>query len=105
MRFLTSALESKLTIRNSFNGYYLFLDDSWSTADFIVDYIAVVIFFLVWAGWKIVKKTKMVPLEQMDLDTGRRESEALAEEEGMVKESLGKKIMATSTFLSHILSA
>lgn len=26
-----------------------------------------------WAGWKIVKRTKVIPLDQIDFDAGRRE--------------------------------
>lgn len=82
-----------------FNGYYLFLRDSWSSADFVVNYIAVVIFFLTWAGWKIVKKTKLVPLELVDLDTGRREFDEMSERENdfVKKPSIGSKIWAAST--------
>ncbi|KAM0745998.1 putative amino acid transporter [Meredithblackwellia eburnea MCA 4105] len=62
-----------------FNGYTLFLRDSWSTASFIVDYITLPIFAILYVAWKLVKKTKIVPLDRMDFQTGRRELEMVSE--------------------------
>lgn len=41
--------------------------------DFVVNYVVVALFALLYVGWKIVKKTNIVPLLEVDLLTGRRE--------------------------------
>jgi amino acid transporter len=45
-------------------------DTTWVA---IADHIGLPIFFFAWLGWKIVKKTKMVPLAEIDFVTGMRE--------------------------------
>ncbi|GAA6027826.1 hypothetical protein JCM8097_001735 [Rhodosporidiobolus ruineniae] len=62
-------------------GFYVFLKDSWSTADFVVNYIALPMFVVAYVGWKTFKRTKFVRLEQMDFQTGRRELDQMAEDE------------------------
>ncbi|BGP54424.1 hypothetical protein JCM8202v2_002002 [Rhodotorula sphaerocarpa] len=64
-----------------FNGYTVFLTGNWSTADFIVSYVTVVIFAVLYVGWKFWKRTKFVRLDSMDFDTGRRELDSMADEE------------------------
>lgn len=64
-----------------FNGYTVFLDGNWSTADFIVAYITLVIFAVLYVFWKLWKRTKFVTLDNMDFDTGRRELDSMADEE------------------------
>jgi amino acid transporter len=64
-----------------FNGFTVFLKDSWSTGTFIVDYITLVIFVVLMVGWKFWKRTKFVRLESMDFYTGRRELDQMAEDE------------------------
>ncbi|POY72479.1 hypothetical protein BMF94_4305 [Rhodotorula taiwanensis] len=81
-----------------FNGYTVFLDGNWSTANFVVSYITVVIFAewsrekkaeltlfrrsaVLYVGWKLYKRTKFVRLDTMDFDTGRRELDSMADEE------------------------
>ena len=54
------------------SGYSVFID-GFDYVSFIVDYIVLVVFVVLFCGWKIVKKTKMVPLKEVDLITGRRE--------------------------------
>jgi amino acid transporter len=39
----------------------------------IADHTGLPIFFFSWLGWKLVKKTKMVPLAEIDFVTGMRE--------------------------------
>lgn len=39
------------------------------------------IFFISWLGWKIVKKTKFVPLAEIDFVTGMRELDAMEAED------------------------
>ncbi|KAL8286128.1 hypothetical protein RQP46_004616 [Phenoliferia psychrophenolica] len=62
-----------------FNGYTVFLANSWSTADFIVDYISLPLFALLFVFWKLYKKTKLVSLDEMDFHTGLRELELISE--------------------------
>lgn len=31
------------------------------------------IFFVLWIGWKLIKRTRWIPLEEIDFYTGRRE--------------------------------
>lgn len=48
--------------------------------DFVINYIVIAVFALLYVGWKIVKKTTIVPLLEVDLLSGRREG--LGEGEG-----------------------
>lgn len=41
--------------------------------DFVVNYVVIVVFVALYLGWKVVKGTKLVPLEEVDLISGRRE--------------------------------
>lgn len=54
------------------SGYSVFIG-GFAAVDFVFDYIVLVIFTLLFLFWKILKRTKMVPLAEMDLVTGRRE--------------------------------
>ncbi|BGP14290.1 hypothetical protein JCM10213_004254 [Rhodosporidiobolus nylandii] len=78
-----------------FNGYAVFLDGNWDTADFIVAYITIVIFLVLWAGFKLYKRTKFVRLETMDFFTGRRELDQMAEDEA-------EKYVAPTTWYGKI---
>jgi yeast amino acid transporter len=53
-------------------GYSVFID-GFHVVDFVVNYIVIAVFIVLFVGWKIIKKTKMVPLMEIDLVTGRRE--------------------------------
>ncbi|GAA6045805.1 hypothetical protein NBRC10513_005213 [Rhodotorula toruloides] len=64
-----------------FNGYTIFLDGNWSTADFIVAYVTCWVFIVLYVFWKLFKRTKFVRIENMDFDTGRRELDQIAEDE------------------------
>ncbi|GAA5923553.1 hypothetical protein JCM1841_002980 [Sporobolomyces salmonicolor] len=64
-----------------FNGYTVFLSGNWDTATFIISYITLVIFAILYVGWKLFKRTKFVRLADMDFETGRRELDAIADEE------------------------
>lgn len=48
--------------------------------DFVINYVVIAVFALLYVGWKIVKKTSIVPLLEVDLVSGRRER--LGEGEG-----------------------
>lgn len=41
--------------------------------DFVINYVVIAVFALLYVGWKIVKKTTIVPLLEVDLLSGRRE--------------------------------
>ncbi|KAI1118301.1 amino acid permease/ SLC12A domain-containing protein [Nemania sp. NC0429] len=54
------------------SGYSVFIG-GFAAVDFVFDYIVLVIFTLLFVFWKVLKRTKMVPLAEIDLVTGRRE--------------------------------
>lgn len=41
--------------------------------DFVINYVVIAVFALLYVGWKIVKRTTIVPLLEVDLLSGRRE--------------------------------
>lgn len=53
-------------------GYSVFVD-GFHAVDFVINYIVIAVFVVLYCGWKIVKRTKIVPLAEMDLKTGRRD--------------------------------
>lgn len=55
-----------------FNGYSAFMP-TFKVDKFITSYIGIPIYLINIAWWKVFKKTKKVPLEEMDLQTGRRD--------------------------------
>ncbi|GAB5586240.1 hypothetical protein Unana1_01140 [Umbelopsis nana] len=44
---------------------------SWDTTTFFIDYIGIAPFILTYAGYKIFRRSKVIPLLEVDLDTGR----------------------------------
>ncbi|WVN89076.1 uncharacterized protein L203_104292 [Cryptococcus depauperatus CBS 7841] len=62
-----------------FNGFTVFLKGNWNTSTFVAAYITLPIFAVCWIGWKVVKGTKMIPLDQIDFDAGRRELDEMEE--------------------------
>ncbi|KAI0539115.1 amino acid permease/ SLC12A domain-containing protein [Xylaria digitata] len=54
------------------SGYSVFIR-GFAAVDFVFDYIVLVIFTLLYLFWKIIKRTKIVSLAEVDLVTGRRE--------------------------------
>ncbi|KAL7420884.1 hypothetical protein Q5752_004838 [Cryptotrichosporon argae] len=64
-----------------FNGFTVFMKGNWDTGNFFAAYISVFIFFIVWAAWKIGKRTKWIPLDQIDFMTGRRELDEMEEQD------------------------
>ncbi|KAK4891162.1 hypothetical protein LTR27_010236 [Elasticomyces elasticus] len=53
-------------------GYSVFVG-GFHPVDFVINYIVVAVFTVLYVGWKIIKRTKVVPLMEVDLVTGRRE--------------------------------
>jgi amino acid transporter len=69
-----------------FNGFTVFLKGNWNPSSFVASYIGLPVFFFSWLGWKLVKKTKLVPLAEIDFVTGMRElDEQQAEDEERFK--------------------
>ena len=54
-----------------FKGYDTFIPFKADT--FVTAYIAIPTFFALWAGYKFYYKTRIIPLDQVDLDSGKRE--------------------------------
>ncbi|KAK5065255.1 hypothetical protein LTR84_001093 [Exophiala bonariae] len=53
------------------NGFSVFLKGQWSTSDFIASYIGIPIFIVPIIAWKLLNKTKIVHLSEIDLWSGR----------------------------------
>jgi amino acid transporter len=49
----------------------------WSTQGFFVAYISLILFAVLWIGHKVVTRSKFVKPEEADLDTGRKEVDAI----------------------------
>ena len=62
-----------ITLMIFLQGYGVFLPGEFDIATFMFNYFAVLIFPVVYLGWKVVKKTKYIPLKEIDLFTGKRE--------------------------------
>lgn len=60
-----------IAIITFFKGYDTFIPFKVDT--FITTYIALPTFFVLWSGYKFYYKTKVIPLDQIDLISGKRE--------------------------------
>ncbi|KAI0413090.1 AAT family amino acid transporter [Xylaria grammica] len=60
-----------------FNGFDAFFPGKFSAKTFVPPYIDVPIFLALFLGYKLVKKTKVVPLGEMDLWSGKAEVDRL----------------------------
>ena len=60
-----------------FNGYDCFFPGNFSAKSFLPPYIDIPIFFGLFLGYKIVKRTKVVKLHEMDLWSGKAEIDRL----------------------------
>ncbi|ORY87449.1 amino acid permease [Leucosporidium creatinivorum] len=68
----------------------------FSAVDFVVAYIIIPVFLILFVGWKFYHKTRFVRLEEMDLDSDRRQVERERDEQGIIdqeveEEEYGKK--------------
>jgi len=54
-----------------FNGFSVFTKGNWSVDDFVVDYIGIPIFFALFIFWKLVRRSKWLKPEEVDLYTGK----------------------------------
>lgn len=62
------------------SGYSVFID-GFDVVGFVVNYIVIVVFVVLYLGWKIIKRTNFVPLMDADLITGRRMPDRSEDEE------------------------
>jgi len=53
------------------------MSGNWNISDFLVSYIGIPIFIVLAVFWKVVKKTKMPSLAEMDLLSGKAEIDAM----------------------------
>ena len=68
-----------LTLMRSFNGFPVFLKGNWSVSSFFAGYVTLMIFAVCYGGWKLAKRTRLVPLMEIDFVTGRRELDEMEE--------------------------
>ncbi|KAI9826420.1 MAG: hypothetical protein M1819_007383 [Sarea resinae] len=54
-----------------FNGFAVFTKGNWNVSDFLVAYIGIPIYFLLYAFWKILKRTKFIKPEEADIFSGK----------------------------------
>jgi amino acid transporter len=69
-------------------GFTAFLP--WDTKNFFIAYISVIIFVALWIGHKAVTRSRFVRPEEADLDTGRKEVDALVFDEEVPTTLWGK---------------
>ncbi|KAI0382181.1 amino acid permease/ SLC12A domain-containing protein [Hypomontagnella monticulosa] len=67
------------------SGYEVFVG-GFAAVDFVFAYVVVAIFAVLYVGWKVVKRTKVVPLAEADLVTGRRDYLVTSEDSASEKE-------------------
>lgn len=80
------------------NGFSVFLRGNWDTSSFIASYIGechlhgyaswsssdasgLPVFAVCYVGWKIAKRTKMVPIKEIDYTSGMRELDLMQAED------------------------
>lgn len=82
------------TIVAFFNGYDAFFPGRFSAKSFVPPYIDIPIFACLFLGYKIVKRTKFVRLEDMDLWSGKAEADRLESvwEEPKPRNFLGRSL-------------
>ncbi|PWN52876.1 putative general amino acid permease [Violaceomyces palustris] len=54
-----------------FSGWSTFLNGDFTATSFVTSYIGIPLFFIPLVGWKLWHKTKMIPLSEIDLDSGK----------------------------------
>jgi len=65
---------------------------SFNGPDFVAAYINLPIFALLYVGWKLIKKTKIYPLSQLDFVTGIPSLEETEEKEVLERPTRMQKI-------------
>jgi len=56
-------------------GWQVFLHGAWDVSTFLFDYIMIGVFIVLFVGWKVVKRSKWLRPEEVDLRTGVEEIE------------------------------
>jgi len=56
-------------------GFSVFLKGNWSTSDFVASYVGIPIFVVPIIAWKVINRTKFVRAREIDLWSGRLETE------------------------------
>ncbi|KAH9811089.1 amino acid permease/ SLC12A domain-containing protein [Melampsora americana] len=62
-----------------FNGFSFFIQDHWSTSEFIAAYGALLIYLITFLYWKFTRKTKWIKSSELDFFTGIKEIEEVNE--------------------------
>ncbi|RDW58874.1 hypothetical protein BP6252_13350 [Coleophoma cylindrospora] len=60
-----------------FNGFDVFLSGNWNVSNFLVAYIGIPIFFLLYGFWKLAKKSRLIPIAEIDILSGKDEIDQL----------------------------
>ncbi|ANZ75102.1 BA75_03302T0 [Komagataella pastoris] len=63
------------------SGFVVFLNGHWSTTFFFTSYGSLILLFICYFGYKILRRTSIQRLDQLDLDSGRREIDRIIWEE------------------------
>lgn len=63
-----------------FNGFYVFLSGNWNISSFLTAYIGIPIYVVLYFGYKWWRKTSLIALKDIDLDTGRSDLDIQLEE-------------------------
>lgn len=91
-----------ITLIIIFNGFQVFLANSWSAGKFVTAYISLPIFAVFFLGWKTHHKTSLVAVDQMDFETGRRELDSTDHEgEGDRDEKAAQPVGKLEKFLDR----
>ncbi|WVQ80549.1 hypothetical protein IAT38_002654 [Cryptococcus sp. DSM 104549] len=73
-----------------FSAWSVFLKGNWSAADFITNYLPLMLFPCLWVGYKLIMRTKFVRAHEMDFVTNLAEIEADTYDEPPPKNFAGK---------------
>lgn len=57
------------------DGYAVFVPGNWDVPTFLFSYLMIGVFVVLYFGWKVLKKTKFLKPEEVDLRSGVKEIE------------------------------
>ena len=84
-----------------FMGFVVFLKGYWNTQTFFVSYGALMLFAICYFGYKFFRSSKIHRLDQLDLDSGRREMDRIIwDEETNYISSVGELIKKVISWLA-----
>ncbi|ODV94806.1 hypothetical protein PACTADRAFT_50667 [Pachysolen tannophilus NRRL Y-2460] len=75
------------------SGFVVFMKGNWTTAYFFTSYGSIFLFLLCYIGYKVVRRTKVHRLDQLDLDSGRREIDRIIWEDNRIYNSNFKELL------------